>query len=151
MKVTTEWQGKRHFLSTGESGHTVAMDAKAEVGGEDKGCRPMELLLMGLTGCTGIDIAMILERMRQPLAALTIEAVGTRREQYPQALTEIHLYYRVTGDVQADKVWRAIVLSEEKYCSASASLRAQITPHLILNGQEVPRPAGLTAGADPLV
>ncbi|MCL6515484.1 OsmC family protein [Alicyclobacillus sp.] len=140
MRVTTTWHGKRHFSATGASGHTVSIDAKPDAGGEDKGARPMELLLMGLTGCTGIDVTMILERMRQPLEALDIEAVGTRREEYPQAFTEIHLTYRITGDVQPAKAWRAIHLSEEKYCSASASLSARIVPHLVLNGAPVPDP-----------
>ncbi|GGI98184.1 hypothetical protein GCM10010885_04710 [Alicyclobacillus cellulosilyticus] len=141
MRVTTTWQGKRHFVSTGPSGYTVSMDASAEAGGEGKGHRPMELLLMGLTGCTGIDVAMILERMRQPLQSLEIEAEGKRREEHPQAFTEITLTYKVTGDVQPEKAWRAIQLSEEKYCSASASLKARIVPRLLLNGVEVTRPA----------
>lgn len=137
MNVTTTWQGKRHFVSQGASGHEVSIDAKADVGGEDKGSRPMELLLMGLTGCTGIDIAMILERMRQPLTSMRIEADGVRREEHPQAFTEIHLTYYLEGELQAAKAWRAIHLSEEKYCSASASFSATIIPHLILNGEEV--------------
>jgi putative redox protein len=93
---------------------------------------------MGLVGCTGIDVAMILERMRQPLDRLDIEAVGQRREEYPQAFTEIHLTYHVDGEIPPAKVWRAIRLSEEKYCSASASLNARIVPHLVLNGEEIP-------------
>ncbi|WP_245628932.1 OsmC family protein [Alicyclobacillus shizuokensis] len=137
MRVTANWLGRRHFAAVGPSGCQVEMDAAAEVGGEGHGARPMELLLMGLIGCTGIDVTMILERMRQPLSSLTIEANGTRREEYPQKFTEIHLYYRMAGDVDADKAWRAIHLSEDKYCSASASLQAEIVPHLILNGQEV--------------
>lgn len=137
MKVSAEWRGKRHFLAKGPSGHEVSMDAKQDDGGENKGNRPMELLLMGLIGCTGIDVTMILERMRQPLEQLRIEATGTRREEFPQAFTEIHLTYHVTGDVAAAKTWRAIHLSEQKYCSASASLNAVIVPHLTLNGEEV--------------
>jgi putative redox protein len=137
MKVTAAWQGKRHFVAKGDSGHEVAMDAKEEAGGENKGSRPMELLLMGLAGCTGIDVTMILEKMRQPLERLTIDVVGVRREEYPQAFTEIHVTYRMDGAVEADKAWRAIQLSEEKYCSATASLNATVIPHLVLNGQEI--------------
>lgn len=137
MKVHTQWTGKRHFLSQGPSGFEVSMDAAESAGGENRGNRPMELLLMGLTGCTGIDIAMILERMRQPMETLTIEAIGARREEYPQAFTEIHLYYRMTGQVQPAKALRAVHLSENKYCSASASFNARIVPHLILNGEEI--------------
>jgi putative redox protein len=138
MNVRANWMGKRQFQAVGPSGHPVSMDAKEDVGGEDKGNRPMELLLMGLTGCTGIDVTMILERMRQPLETLHIDAKGVRRDEYPQAFTEIHLTYDMTGDVQPAKAWRAIALSEQKYCSASASLNAEIVPHLILNGKTIP-------------
>jgi putative redox protein len=139
MKVKATWMGKRRFEAKGPSGQTVYMDAKAEDGGTSEGNRPMELLLMGLIGCTGIDISLIMERMRQPLETLEITAEGHRRESYPQAYTEIHLTYQMTGQVSPEKAWRAINLSEEKYCSASASLLAEIKPSLILNGQEIAR------------
>ncbi|MCL6549161.1 MAG: OsmC family protein [Alicyclobacillus sp.] len=145
MNITATWLGKRHFRAIGPSGHAVHLDARAEDGGEGQGNRPMELLLMGLAGCTGIDVSLILERMRQPLEQLEIEAAGTRQEQYPQKFTEIHLYYRMQGDVQPEKAWRAIHLSESKYCSASASLNAAIVPHLVLNGREIPRPEDLVS------
>ncbi|MBX6352559.1 MAG: OsmC family protein [Thermoflavifilum sp.] len=138
MKVTARWRGRRRFEAMGSWGQPVPMDAKADVGGEGQGHRPMELLLMGLVGCTGIDIAMILEKMRLPLDRLDIEAAGTRREEHPQAFTEIHVTYHVDGEIPPAKVWRAIHLSEQKYCSASASLKARIIPHLVLNGEEVP-------------
>ncbi|RIV28823.1 OsmC family peroxiredoxin [Alicyclobacillaceae bacterium I2511] len=139
MQVTAQWEGKRRFTTTGPSGHTITMDSKREDGGDDSGARPMELLLMGLIGCTGIDVSLILERMREPLEELNIEAVGMRREEKPQAYTNIHLIYKVKGDLEAKKIWRAIRLSEEKYCSASASLVAPITTELILNGVSVPQ------------
>ncbi|GMA49490.1 hypothetical protein GCM10025857_08470 [Alicyclobacillus contaminans] len=137
MQIQANWQGKRHFIAEGASGHSVSIDAKADVGGEDKGVRPMELLLMGLAGCTGIDVTMILEKMRQPLDGFRMEVRGIRREEHPQAFTEIHIYYYIDGQVDEQKAWRAIRLSEETYCSASASLKADIVPHLILNGVEV--------------
>lgn len=137
MMVVTTWQKKRHFRSVGPSGHEVSMDAKEAAGGEDLGNRPMELLLMGLTGCTGIDIAMILERMRQPLDGMRIEAKGARREAHPQKYETIDLTYYLDGEIQPAKAWRAIHLSEEKYCSASASFNAVIVPHLVLNGRSL--------------
>jgi len=146
MKVTSKWLGKRRFEAQGPSGKPVYMDAKQEDGGTDQGNRPMELLLMGLVGCTGIDISLIMERMRQPLETLEIEADGKRREEYPQAFTEIHLTYKMTGNVAPEKAWRAIHLSEEKYCSASSSLSATIVPHLILNGTEVPSITAVESG-----
>jgi putative redox protein len=140
MVVKGSWQGKRHFQAEGPSGHLVHMDARVDDGGEDLGNRPMELLLMGLIGCTGIDISMILERMRQPVESIDIDAAGTRREEYPQSFTTIHLTYKINGDIPEDKAWRAIQLSEEKYCSATASLSATIVPHLVLNGQPLEAP-----------
>lgn len=138
MNITGKWLGKRHFQADGPSGHTVYMDASHDDGGTGQGNRPMELVLMGLIGCTGIDISMIMERMRVPIETLEINAEGTRRDSPPKAFTEIHLYYKMTGDIPVSKAWRAIHLSEEKYCSASASLHAKIVPHLNLNGQDVP-------------
>ncbi len=138
MKVTSKWLGKRHFQADGPSGNTIYMDAKREDGGTGQGNRPMELLLMGIVGCTGIDIAMILERMRVNMEGLEIEAVGERRDEFPQAFTRIHLTYHITGDVPAAKAWRAIHLSEEKYCSAIGSIRAEVVPHLVLNGTDIP-------------
>ncbi len=139
MKIEAKWLGKRRFEANGPSGKSVHMDAKADDGGTGDGNRPMELLLMGLAGCTGIDITMIMERMRQPLESLDITAQGHRRESFPKAFTEIHLTYTMVGSISPDKAWRAINLSEQKYCSASASLSAKIVPHLVLNGSEVPR------------
>ncbi len=139
MKVTAKWLGKRRFEANGPSGKIVHMDAKAEDGGTGEGNRPMELLLMGLIGCTGIDVSLIMERMRQPLESLEISAEGHRRESYPQAYTAIHLTYKMTGQISPEKAWRAINLSEEKYCSASASLSVEIIPSLILNGKEIER------------
>lgn len=139
MHVTTTWTGKRHFESVGDSGIAVNIDARQEDGGEGQGNRPMELVLMGLTGCTGIDVSLILERMRIPVESLRIEATGERREEHPKAFTQIHLTYHITGNAPVDKVWRAISLSQDKYCSASASLSAEIIPHLVLNGESMPQ------------
>ncbi|WAH39240.1 OsmC family protein [Alicyclobacillus dauci] len=138
MKVTSKWLGQRHFQADGPSGHTVYMDARREDGGTGQGNRPMELLLMGIVGCTGIDIAMIIERMRLSLEELEIEAKAERREEHPKAFTEIHLTYHMQGEVPAAKAWRAIRLSEEKYCSAIGSINANVVAHLVLNGADVP-------------
>ncbi|WP_018133242.1 OsmC family protein [Effusibacillus pohliae] len=135
MKVSVQWEGKRRFAARGESNHPVVMDAKPDVGGEDQGPRPMELLLMGLGGCTGIDIVMILEKMRLMVEEFRMEIEGVRREEYPQKFTEIHVKYILKGaNLTPDKVERAIRLSEDKYCSASASLNARIRTSYELNG-----------------
>jgi putative redox protein len=136
MKVTVNWQGKKRFEAIGESNHPVVMDAKREIGGDDQGPRPMELLLMGLGGCTGIDIVMILEKMRLTVDSFRIEVDGIRREEYPQKFTGITMKYVLKGpDLTREKVERAIRLSEQKYCSASASLNADIRTVFELNGQ----------------
>lgn len=138
MKIEAHWRGRRHFTAEGPSGVSVHMDAATDVGGQGQGARPMELLLMGLAGCTGIDVTLILERMRENLEQLDIEVEGTRRDEYPQAFTEIAVTYKMLGNIPPAKAWRAIDLSEQKYCSATASLNAKITPTLILNGIVVP-------------
>ncbi|MCX7568891.1 OsmC family protein [Tumebacillus sp. DT12] len=135
MKVEIDWQGKRKFEATGGSGHPVTMDAKPEAGGEDTGARPMELLLMGLGGCTGIDIVMILEKGRMTVDEFRMELDADRSEEMPQRFTGISMHYILKGpDLTPDKVERAILLSKEKYCSASASLNAEIRMSYELNG-----------------
>jgi putative redox protein len=140
VNVRAKWQGKRRFTSVGKTGYEVTMDASPEWGGESRGNSPMELLLMALCGCMGIDVTMILERMRQKIEDLEIVAEGTRREGYPQGFARIDLTFVVNGDIPPAKVWRAIRLAEEKYCSVAASLNATLVPHLILNGEECPPP-----------
>ncbi len=91
---------------------------------EKPGVSPMELILAGLAGCTGVDIADILAKKRQPLSALQVKVRGYRREEYPKIFTEIEITYLVYGDgIDPQAVERAIQLSEEKYCSVSAMLR----------------------------
>lgn len=135
VNVKIDWKGKREFYAIGGSGHPVTMDAKAEVGGEDKGPRPMEMLLMGLGGCTGIDIAMILEKGRLTLDEFKMELNAERADEMPQRFTKIHMHYILKGpDLTPEKVERAIVLSKDKYCSASASLNAEFRTTYELNG-----------------
>ncbi|MBL0387957.1 OsmC family protein [Tumebacillus sp. ITR2] len=112
------------------------MDAKADIGGEDSGVRPMELVLMGLGGCMGVDISMILEKMRLTLDEFRMEINGDRAEQHPQRFTDITLHVVVKGpDLTQEKVQRAIVLSKDTYCSASASLNANIRVTYEVNGE----------------
>lgn len=111
------------FLAEGGSGHGIVVDAAADVGGRDLGMRPMEMLLSSLGSCSAIDVAMILRRMRQPLADLSVEIEGERAAEPPKVFTAIHLHYRVVGKgLDPAKVQRAIDLSADKYCSASIML-----------------------------
>lgn len=116
------WQGGLQFEAETGSGHRVVMDSPSRPGHVGPG--PMELLLAGVAGCTAMDVAAILEKMRQPLARLEVEIVGTRAETHPKYYTGITIVYHLWGDgLTLEKVQRAVELSHQTYCSAMASLR----------------------------
>jgi putative redox protein len=100
------------------------MDAVEGLGGNDGATRPMELLLMSLGGCTGMDVLSILVKMKQSVEDFHIELEGEHAPEHPKIYTKIEMVYVVAGNVDAAKLERAIELSEEKYCSISAMLRA---------------------------
>ena len=133
--MTATWTGGMRFVYTSDTGHGLVTDAPKEVGGGDTAATPMELLLLGLIGCTGVDVASILERMKEPLEALEVTAEAERAEEHPKVYTKIHLIYRVKGEINPKKLERAIKLSEGTYCSASAMLgkTAEITNEYILS------------------
>ena len=115
------------FAMLGEagSGHTVVMDGPPELGGRNLGLRPMELLLLGMGGCTEFDVLMILRRSRQQVTDCVVELEAERAESDPKVFTRIHAHFIVTGhDLSEKHVARAISLSAEKYCSASLMLGA---------------------------
>jgi putative redox protein len=111
------------MLGESGSGHTVVMDAAQSVGGRNMGIRPMELLLIGLGGCASIDVLNILRKGRHSVADCVAEIKGLRADTEPMVFNEITVHYTITGSaIPAKAVERAIKLSEEKYCSASAML-----------------------------
>ncbi len=114
------------FLGRGlESSCWVPLDAPAEKGGAGSAARPMELLLIGLGGCTGMDVYGILRKMRLALAGFRVELEGDRAEEHPKGFEKITVIYHVWGDgLDEDKVAEAVRLSEEKYCGARATLSA---------------------------
>ena len=116
------WQGGTRFEHTAATGHTVLTDAPEAAGGTNTAATPMELILLGLIGCTGVDVASILTKMKQPLTGLEVEAEYERAEDHPKVYTRIHLTYRLRGDLDEKRVRRAIELSETRYCSASAMI-----------------------------
>ncbi len=139
MQARVSWKEKRRFEAVADSNHVVIIDAKAEAGGEDQGPRPMELLLMGLGGCTGIDVTMILERMRIPYQRVDVVLDAERADDIPQKFTKIKMTYEVDAPgASLEKVIRAVKLSQEKYCSASHSITAPLEAILILNGESFP-------------
>jgi putative redox protein len=111
------------FVAEADSGHALVMDGSVEIGGRNIGPRPMELLLMGLGGCSSIDVVMILQKSRQDIRDCVVEISARRADQEPKVFTEIHLHFVVSGKaLDPKRVAHAIDLSAEKYCSASIML-----------------------------
>jgi len=129
QKMTATWAGGMRFLYQSTTGHGLVTDAPVEAGGLDTAATPMELVLLGLIGCTGLDVSSILLKMKEPLEGLEVIAEYERAEQHPKVYTKIHLKYLVQGRVNEKKLQRAIGLSENNYCSVSAMLNksAEIT------------------------
>lgn len=108
-----------------EAGHKVLMDSSVENGGSNNGVRPMQMLLMGLGGCSAIDVAMILKKQRQEIKDFRIEIEGEREKGKEPSLWEnAHVVFHLTGDIDPDKAARAVELSMNKYCSVAETLRA---------------------------
>ena len=126
--VNVKWNGKRRFVAWDEAGHGVVMDARAEYSGDGSGVRPIELVLYGIAGCTGMDVISILEKKRQVVTDFDMIVRGTQRvDEYPKIYTRIEIEYIVTGvGLKPEAVARAIQLSEEKYCSVGHMLGEQV-------------------------
>jgi putative redox protein len=130
MKARIKWVQDMMFVGESGSGHAVVMDGAPEAGGRNLGIRPMEMLLVGMGGCSAFDVVLILKRGRQPVTDCVVELSAERAETDPKVFTRIHAHYVVTGrGLDPAKVERAIALSAEKYCSASVMLgkTAEIT------------------------
>jgi putative redox protein len=123
MQVSARLDGEMGFRAKTGSGHEVLMDAAPDVGGADGGARPMELLLAGLAGCTGMDVISILRKMRQDVVDYEVTVVGERAEEHPHVYTRIVVEHIVSGRglIEAN-VARAVELSATRYCAASATL-----------------------------
>jgi putative redox protein len=108
-----------------EQGHKVSMDSSIENGGKNNGVRPMQMLLMGLGGCSAIDVAMILKKQRQELSDFRIEIDGEREKgKEPSIWENVHIIFHLAGEnLDADKAARAVELSMTKYCSVAETLR----------------------------
>lgn len=120
------WKGDMSFDGLGSTfpDFAIPLDADQSVGGHDRGFRPLELLLIGLAGCTAMDAISILRKKQQAVTAFEVEVQGVQAEGHPKYYTDIAITYRVTGhDVDPKAVARAIELSETKYCPATAMLR----------------------------
>ena len=123
MKARVKWVEAMTFVGESGSGHSLVMDGAPESGGRDLGIRPMEMLLLGMGGCTAFDVVMILRKARQQIDDCVVDLDAVRADTDPKVFTRIHVHFVVTGNALSDRqVARAVELSAEKYCSASIML-----------------------------
>jgi putative redox protein len=130
MQATIRLKEDDSLEGVTESGHQVVMDRSPDVGGQNLGSRPMEMLLLGLGGCAMIDVVLILRKARQAFTDIRVEINAERASEVPKVFTRIHLHFVVAGkQLDSRRVDRAISLSAQKYCSATKMLDsvAQIT------------------------
>jgi putative redox protein len=123
MDAKVTWHGGLHFTGNADSGHEVIIDGSPSVGGSDKGSRPLELMLMSLAGCTGMDVISILRKKRQDVTDFEVKAHAEQADTHPHVYTAVTVEYIVTGhNIDPKAVERAIELSENAYCPAQAML-----------------------------
>ena len=130
MKARVKWLDNMSFVGESGSGHSVVMDGDPDSGGRNLAARPMEMVLIGMGGCTAFDVVMILKRGRQDIRDCIVELSAERAEEVPKVFTKIHVHYVVKGRGLSEKqVEKAVNLTAEKYCSVSIMLAktAEIT------------------------
>ncbi len=133
-----KWIDGLRFVATDNLGHSIVMDAPKQSGGEGSGFSPMQLLLVALGGCTGMDVVHILQKQRQQVNDLEVSVSGKRAKEPPKVYSNIHVEYKIKGEnIKETAVQRAIQLSEDKYCSARAMLRTKckLTSNYIIQKQ----------------
>lgn len=127
MKVEVKQADGLTLIGKGESGHWIVMDTTKEFGGNEAATKPMELLLISLAGCTGMDVISLLKKMRVDFQDLKVRVEAERRDKHPRVFTNIKIEYIVYGeDIDEEKLKKAINKSQEKYCSASAMLKKSV-------------------------
>ena len=123
MKATVKWVGNRSFLGESGSGHSVVMDGPPDHGGRNMGVRPMEMILLGVGGCSSFDVMDILQKGRNDVVDCVVELTAERVDAIPSVFSKIHLHFIVSGkNLKESVVKRAVNLSAEKYCSATIML-----------------------------
>jgi putative redox protein len=147
MKARVKWVQDVMFVGESGSGHSVVMDGAVDAGGRNLGIRPMEMLLLGLGGCSAFDVMLILKRGREAVTDCVVDVDAERATTDPKVFTKIQMHYTVTGHaLDRKKVERAVALSAEKYCSASAILaKTAEVSHTITLVESQPTPTGATA------
>ena len=127
MTTRIKWVGDAMFIGESESGHALIMDGPPENGGRNMGVRPMEMLLLGMGGCSTFDVIHILQKGRHDVTDCIAEITAERADSVPKVFTKIHIHFIVTGrQLKASVVERAVKLSAEKYCSASIMLEKSV-------------------------
>jgi putative redox protein len=125
MQATVKWVDGAMFVGESGSGHSVVMDGPESAGGRNMGVRPMEMLLLGMGGCSTFDVMSILQKSRQQVSDCRVEIEAERADAVPAVFTKIHLNFIVSGTkLKENQVKRAVELSAEKYCSASIMMEA---------------------------
>ncbi len=140
MQSRVKWLDHMSFIAESGSGHTVVMDGAPESGGRNLAARPMEMILMGLGGCSSYDMVSMLKKSRQPLDSLEVHIEASRVDAVPAIFEAIHVQFVVRGEgMSAKQVKRAADLSMEKYCSVTKMLEktATITHSVVLNGEDI--------------
>jgi putative redox protein len=135
MKSTIKWTDNIQFVAEVGSGHAVVVDGSPDHGGRNTGARPMELVLAGAASCTAIDVVLMLKKSRQNVTAFSVDADAERASEDPKVFTAIKLTFRIAGKgIDRAAVERAVKLSKEKYCSATAMLghTATITSEIVI-------------------
>ncbi len=129
------WVDGALFVAEGGSGHTITMDGAPDIGGRNLASRPMEVVLMGMGGCTAIDVVAMLRKQRQDIEGVEVSLVAERAEDHPKVFTSVKLVYTVRGrKLNKALVERAVSLSDEKYCSATSMIKksANVTHEVVL-------------------
>jgi putative redox protein len=127
------------FMGITDSNHWVPIDGPAEFGGADAGIRPKELLLLSLIGCTGSDVASILNKMREPYTRFEVVLDGEMTDQHPKVYTKLHITYRVWGEgIKESNLQKAIQLSSQTYCGVTAMLKdsVEISDSYVINPED---------------
>ena len=131
MEAKVDWKGRLTFTGTADSGFSVPLGAKAAVGGDNDGFRPMELIALGLAGCTAMDVMSILRKKRQDVTDFEVQVHVERAQEHPKVFTEAEIEYFITGHgVDETAVLRAIGLSANRYCPAQAMFNQVLTIEL---------------------
>ncbi len=127
MKATVKWLDHMSFVGESGSGHAMVMDGPPASGGRNVGIRPMEMVLLGMGGCTAFDVVYILKRARQKISDCRVELEAERATTEPKVFTKIHVHYVITGrGLNHKQVERAVTMTADKYCSVSVMLAATV-------------------------